>query len=72
MSETINAQVLYDLRDELAQISGSDLHELFRAMLDGEPSPAGRTLIDIDRLIDIMQTTDDRDLSQFIQDALTG
>lgn len=41
----ITAQDLYERRDEYAEISGNDLHELFHA-LTGDPSPAGRTPID--------------------------
>lgn len=41
----MQAQDLYDWREEFAQISGSELHEVFRSVC-GEPSPAGRTEID--------------------------
>lgn len=72
MSEKITAQALYDERDAHAQISGTDLHEVFRALLDGEPSPAGATPIDVDALISLMHATTDPDVSQFIQDVLTA
>lgn len=45
----IPAQVLYDERERAAAISGSDLHDLFRAVC-GDPSPSGRVLISRDRL----------------------
>lgn len=45
----ITAQDLYDRRDEYAEISGNDLHELFQ-ILTGDPSPAGRTRIDATKL----------------------
>ena len=41
----MNAQNLYDRRDEFGEIDGRDLHALFEAVC-GEPSPAGRTPID--------------------------
>jgi hypothetical protein len=40
----ITAQDLYDRREEYAEISGTDLHELFQT-LTGDPSPDGRTPI---------------------------
>jgi hypothetical protein len=46
----ITAQDLYDRRDERGEISGTDLHEMFRKLLDGEPSPRGRTVIDPARI----------------------
>jgi hypothetical protein len=47
---TITAQQLYDLRERDGEIDGNDLHELFRAVCDGEPSPSGATQIDPVRL----------------------
>lgn len=41
----MKAQDLYDRRDIYGEISGSDLHDLFNALI-GDPSPAGRTPID--------------------------
>ena len=41
----ITAQGLYDRREEYAEIDGNDLHKLFDAVT-GDPSPAGRTIID--------------------------
>lgn len=42
----MKAQELYDYREQTAMISGTDLHDLFRAVCGGEPSPAGQTPID--------------------------
>jgi len=47
---TLVAQDLYDWRERTAAISGSDLHDLFRALCNGEPSPRGATVIDGERL----------------------
>ena len=44
-----NAQQLYNWREQTGEISGSDLALLFQE-LTGDPSPAGRTPIDITRL----------------------
>lgn len=41
----MKAQELYDYREESGAISGEDLHELFRLLCDGEPSPSGKTEI---------------------------
>lgn len=41
----MKAQNLYDLREEFAFCSGSDLHNFFRNEL-GDPSPSGRVNID--------------------------
>lgn len=68
--KTIMAQVLYDLREKTAQISGTDLHDLFRSVLDGDPSPVGRTPISVDALIDLTQTTSDPDVAQFVRDVI--
>lgn len=38
----VQAQVLYDLRTLTGVISGEELHELFRHLFDGEPSPSGQ------------------------------
>jgi len=48
--KTTTAQNMYDWRERTAAISGSDLHDLFRALCDGEPSPRGATVIDGERL----------------------
>lgn len=45
----LTAQALYDRREERGEIDGTDLHSLF-ADICGDPSPAGRTLIDVDTL----------------------
>jgi hypothetical protein len=50
MSKQISAQDLYDWRERTAEISGSDLHELFRELLDGEPSPEGARPISVKKL----------------------
>jgi hypothetical protein len=47
----ITAQDLYDRRDERGEIDGQQLHGIFALVCDGEPSPAGRTPIDPQRLI---------------------
>lgn len=65
------AQVLYDTRENTAQISGSDLHILFYAIC-GEPSPAGRTEIDVNMLAVYMYRTPDTDTAQFIASILEG
>ena len=49
-TSTIQAQYIYDLRDTTGFISGTDLHDLFREVLDGEPSPAGNAEIPIEKL----------------------
>lgn len=41
---TLPAQVFYDLRELTGNISGNDLHELFRIVC-GEPSPSGRKVV---------------------------
>jgi hypothetical protein len=46
----LTTQELYDARETDAAISGSDLHDLFRAVCDGEPSPSGHTHISRERL----------------------
>lgn len=38
--EEVNAQGLYDLREEFGFCSGTDLHDWFRSHL-GDPSPSG-------------------------------
>lgn len=45
----MTAQDLYDRREEWGEISGTDLHELFQAVC-GDPSPSGRTRIDVGAL----------------------
>jgi len=47
----ITAQQLYDRREQFGEISGTDLHEIFQAVC-GDPSPAGRTPIDLAALED--------------------
>jgi len=42
----MKAQDIYDLQDEML-IDGQDMHALF-AELTGDPSPSGRTKIDMD------------------------
>lgn len=42
----MEAKILYDFREKWEFCSGTDLHEFFRAQLDGEPSPSGYTEID--------------------------
>ena len=44
-----NAQQLYNWREQTQEISGNDLAQLFQELIDN-PSPAGRTPIDIARL----------------------
>lgn len=44
-----NAQQLYNWREQTNEISGTELHMLFQELI-GNPSPAGRTPIDIARL----------------------
>lgn len=46
----ITAQELYDRRERLGEITGADLHTIFRALCDGEPSPVGRTEISLEAL----------------------
>lgn len=41
----IEAQVIYDLREEFEFCSGTELHFFFRQACDGEPSPSGQELI---------------------------
>lgn len=67
----IMAQALYDAQIEYAQIDGKDLHALLER-LTGDPSPAGSTLIPEEMLMAEMRTTNDPDMSQFIQDVLTA
>lgn len=47
---TITAQDLYDWRERTGAISGTDLHNLFRTLLDGEPSPPGRTILYVEEI----------------------
>ena len=44
-----DAQQLYNWREQTNEISGNDLAQLFQELIDN-PSPAGRTPIDIARL----------------------
>ena len=45
-----NAQDLYDWREATEKISGLDLHDIFRAVCDGEPSPSGYAIVSRDKL----------------------
>ena len=45
----MRCQVLYNLRDAVAWISGEDLHDLFYALV-GDPSPSGKVEFDIKKL----------------------
>ena len=47
MAHIILAQDLYDLREATGFISGTDLHDLFRELCDGEPSPSGKIPVEI-------------------------
>jgi hypothetical protein len=47
MAHVFQAQRLYDLREATGFISGNDLHELFRELCEGEPSPSGYTPVEI-------------------------
>ncbi len=49
----MEAQVLYDVREETACISGTDLHNVFRLLFDGEPSPRGAATFQLSRLVDM-------------------
>lgn len=55
MASTFTAQKLYDWREETAAISGSDLHTLFHELV-GDPSPAGRTPISLEKLIALAES----------------
>lgn len=67
----ITAQVLYDARDQYAIISGLELHDLFRAVCGGEPSPAGRTPISIAALRQAAAEMGE-DYPRFVENALTS
>ena len=68
---TITAQHLYDRRERLGEISGADLHDLFRLLCDGEPSPVGRTPITRKALLDVWHDgPSDRDMQDFISEIL--
>lgn len=71
--KTTTAQVLYDARDQYAIISGLELHDLFRAVCGGEPSPAGRTPISVAALRQAAteMAASVPEYSQFVEDALT-
>lgn len=46
----VTAQHLYDLREVTGFVSGEDLHDLFRQVAEGEPSPSGRVEVDMEAL----------------------
>lgn len=48
-NQQLIAQDLYDCRELIGEISGNELHSLFRD-LAGEPSPKGATVVDRDAL----------------------
>lgn len=50
----MTAQQLYDWREETSAISGMDLHMLFQELV-GDPSPRGKTEIDVDKLRDLAE-----------------
>ena len=66
--ELLRAQVLYDAREERAIISGTDLHDLFRLINYGDPSPSGDMLISIDVLRNLAREVPF--YREFITDAL--
>lgn len=41
----MKAQILYDLREDFEFCSGQELHEFFREVCKGEPSPSGKTVL---------------------------
>ena len=49
-----NAQQLYNWREQTQEISGTELAQLFQE-LTGEPSPSGRTKIDMDAVAAIAE-----------------
>jgi len=67
---TMKAQTLYDVREEDAQIDGSELHRLFEE-LTGDPSPSGRTLIDPATLRAQIGEWN-ADMHRFIEEVLTS
>lgn len=65
----VKAQALYQERERSEIISGSDLHEIFRDLCDGEPSPSGFYKIPVERIEKLIlslppQTTTGEFLSQ--------
>jgi len=62
----MRAQLLYDRRDQFAEVSGSDLHELFRFLCDGDPSPSGAVDIPDDRLRAAQVAFADSDIAAFV------
>jgi hypothetical protein len=66
----ITAQALYDEREEFARISGTDLHDVFRFLLDGEPSPAGDMPISRAKLFNLWDRTN-ADTQAFIDGVLS-
>lgn len=55
MSTILTAQTLYDWREQTGAMSGADLHELFRDLYDGEPSPSGRWELPMGRLRELAE-----------------
>lgn len=64
--KTFTAQDLYDCQEEFGDISGTDLHDLFRFLCGGEPSPAGRTPISTLKLLDAWHDFGDKATTEFI------
>lgn len=50
----MKAQVLYDWREKTEDVTGNDLHAMFRYVC-GEPSPKGNTEIDLERLFEYVE-----------------
>jgi len=48
---TVKAQLIYDLRELTGFMSGNDLHEFFREVLNEEPSPSGYQDIPLEKLV---------------------
>ena len=65
----MTAQTLYDLRADFGDIDGMDLHWLFQ-QLTGDPSPAGRTPIDVEALRRIGDENASGDIGAFVRRAL--
>lgn len=74
VKDMLTAQELYDERERNALISGTDLHDLFRLLCDGEPSPSGRTEIDRKKIMEVQsrfhpQSPDFRFLQVILDDS---
>ncbi len=67
---TINAQLLYDLREQVMPISGTELHEIFNALL-GDPSPSGKTIIEVRALEELGRTNGNADMMYSLVAKLT-